>query len=169
MQDEIAARTRTPVQVILSGDDIDHIASKDRPCTLYVSPGNINEHVVRAVVDWKGQIVTMADRAYLTEAMPMLIIWGSDDRVIPVKHAGTASTVAPSAVVEVLPNSGHFPHKDHPERFTKIVNDFIRSTQPASYHRGRWRQLLRNGPATPLSEHAELAEVTPIRKRRAGA
>ena len=29
-------------------------------------------HVVRAVVDWQGQIVTMADRAYLTEAMPML-------------------------------------------------------------------------------------------------
>ena len=28
-------------------------------------------HVVRAVVDWRGQIVTMADRAYLTEAMPM--------------------------------------------------------------------------------------------------
>ena len=25
----------------------------------------------RAVVDWRGQIVTMADRAYLTEAMPM--------------------------------------------------------------------------------------------------
>ena len=29
-------------------------------------------HVVRAVVDWQGQIVTMADRAYLTEAMPMV-------------------------------------------------------------------------------------------------
>ena len=28
-------------------------------------------HVVRAVVDWRGQIVTMADRAYLTEEMPM--------------------------------------------------------------------------------------------------
>jgi hypothetical protein len=51
----------------------------------------------------------------------------------------------------------------------KIVNDFIRSTQPASYHRGRWRQLLRNGPATPLSERTELAEVTPLRTKRAGA
>ena len=40
-------------------------------------------HVVRAVVDWKGQIVTMADRAYLTEAMPMCVIWGDDDRGHP--------------------------------------------------------------------------------------
>ena len=34
-------------------------------------------HVVRAVVDWRGQIVTMVDRAYLTEAMPMCVIWGA--------------------------------------------------------------------------------------------
>jgi pimeloyl-ACP methyl ester carboxylesterase len=125
-------------------------------------------HVVRAVVDTRGQLVTMVDRAYLTEAMPMLVVWGSEDRVIPVKHATTAAAVAPGAIVEVLGNSGHFPHKDHPERFVKIVNDFIRSTQPASYHRGRWRQLLRNGPRTPLSERAELAPVTPLRRRRAG-
>ena len=126
-------------------------------------------HVVRAVVDTRGQLVTMVDRAYLTQAMPMLIVWGSDDRVIPARHAATAAAVAPGAVVEVLGNCGHFPHKDHPERFVKIVNDFIRSTRPAAYHRGRWRQLLRNGPATPLTERADLAEVTPIRKRRAGA
>jgi pimeloyl-ACP methyl ester carboxylesterase len=126
-------------------------------------------HVVRAVVDTRGQLVTMVDRAYLTQAMPMLIVWGSEDRVIPVKHARTAAAVAPGAVVEVLGNSGHFPHKDHPERFVKIVNDFVRSTRPATYHRGRGGQLLRNGPATPLSERLELAEVTPLRRKRAGA
>jgi hypothetical protein len=111
----------------------------------------------------------MVDRAYLTQAMPMLIVWGSDDRVIPVSHARTAAAVAPGAMVEVLGNSGHFPHKDHPERFVKILNDFVRSTQPATYHRGRWRQLLRNGPAVPLSERTEIAEVTPLRRKRAGA
>ena len=48
-------------------------------------------HVVRAVVDWRGQIVTMADRAYLTEAMPMCVVWGRDDAVIPVRHASNAA------------------------------------------------------------------------------
>ena len=47
-------------------------------------------HVVRAVVDMKGQLVTMVDRAYLTQAMPMLVVWGSDDVVIPAKHAENA-------------------------------------------------------------------------------
>ncbi len=91
-------------------------------------------HVVRAVVDWQGQIVTMADRAYLTEAMPMCVIWGADDLVIPVAHASNASALAPTARIEIIPNAGHFPHKDHPERFVKIVRDFIRTTdaEPAT-------------------------------------
>ena len=103
-------------------------------------------HVVRAVVDWQGQIVTMADRAYLTEAMPMWVVWGRDDRVIPVRHASHAAALAPNARVEVIPNAGHFPHKDHPHRFAKIVHEFIRSTEPAAYSRARFRALLKAGP-----------------------
>jgi len=123
---------------------------------------NAISHVVRAVVDTRGQIVTMVDRAYLTQAMPMLVVWGTEDMVIPVKHADTVAQIAPGAQVEVLGNSGHFPHKDHPERFVKILNDFVRSTQPASYHRGRWRTLLRNGPLSPVTEQLHLARAVPI-------
>jgi len=88
----------------------------------------------------------MSDRAYLTEAMPMCVIWGEDDRVIPVGHAARAAELAPKARVEILPNAGHFPHKDHPERFVKILNDFVRTTTPATYSRARWRRLLQQGP-----------------------
>jgi len=102
-------------------------------------------HVARAVVDWQGQIVTMADRAYLTDAMPMCVIWGDQDRVIPVSHADRAAELAPKARVEIIPNAGHFPHKDHPERFVKILNDFVRTTSPATYSRARWRRLLQQG------------------------
>ncbi|HEU4810775.1 MAG TPA: alpha/beta fold hydrolase [Nocardioides sp.] len=109
-------------------------------------------HVVRAVVDWRGQIVTMADRAYLTSAMPMGVIWGRDDKVIPVRHASNAAAMAADARVEVIPNAGHFPHKDHPHRFAKIVHEFIRSTQPATYSRARFRALLKSGRAAePVS------------------
>ena len=115
-------------------------------------------HVVSAVVDWKGQIITMVDRAYLTQAMPMCVIWGTEDSVIPVKHAGIASEFAPGATVEVIANAGHFPHKDHPQRFVKIVDEFIRTHPAAVYHRGRWRSLLKNG-RTPVP-----ASVTPVRQ-----
>ena len=116
-------------------------------------------HVVRAVVDWKGQIVTMADRAYLTEAMPMAVVWGRDDHVIPVRHAANAAALAPAARIEVIPNAGHFPHKDHPERFAKILHDFIRTTRPAAYSRAKWRGLLRAGQTTPASAMGRLSVV----------
>ena len=120
-------------------------------------------HVVRAVVDWRGQIVTMSDRAYLTEAMPMCVVWGRNDLVIPVRHANHAATLAPTARVEIIPNAGHFPHKDHPQRFVKIVNDFIRTTEPATYERGRWRELLDGGPDV-VARQAEAGEapVAPV-------
>jgi pimeloyl-ACP methyl ester carboxylesterase len=108
-------------------------------------------HVVRAVVDWQGQIVTMSDRAYLTDAMPMCVIWGDHDRVIPVSHAERAAELAPNARIEILPNAGHFPHKDHPERFVKLLHDFIRTTRPASYSRARWRRLLEQGRPAPVT------------------
>jgi pimeloyl-ACP methyl ester carboxylesterase len=115
-------------------------------------------HVVRAVVDWRGQVVSMADRAYLTEAMPVCVIWGREDRIIPVRHAATAARLAPGARVEVIPDAGHFPHKDDPERFGQIVRDFVRSTKPATYSRARFRALLKSGAApVPLRAVSDTA------------
>lgn len=129
-------------------------------------------HVVRAVVDWKGQIVTMSDRAYLTAAMPMCVIWGSDDLVIPVEHASNAAALAPGARVEVIPNAGHFPHKDHPQRFVKILRDFMRTTEPADYDVDQWLELLHLGgeliPDQALAGESPVAPVHVVR-RAAGA
>ena len=119
-------------------------------------------HVVSAVVDWQGQIVTMADRAYLTEAMPMAVVWGRNDQVIPVAHANNAAKLAPGARVKVIPNAGHFPHKDHPQRFAKIVHEFIRSTQPASYSRARFRGLLKTGRSAPVSPVASVRSLRDV-------
>jgi pimeloyl-ACP methyl ester carboxylesterase len=134
----------------LSGAPLKHARDLDEVANIYDSfkdpyARHAIQHVVRAVVDWRGQIVTMADRAYLTEAMPMCVVWGRDDRVIPVRHADNVGELAPMARVEVIPNAGHFPHKDHPHRFAKIVHEFIRTTQPATYSRARFRALLKSG------------------------
>lgn len=120
-------------------------------------------HVVRAVVDWKGQVITIADRAYLTADMPVCIIWGEQDRVIPVRHVRTAREVAPSARIEVLPDSGHFPHKSHPDRFVKVVHDFVRESQPARHSKALWRRHLRSGGRSDLrGAEAGHAPITPI-------
>jgi len=102
-------------------------------------------HVVSACVDLRGQIISMTDRAYLTREMPMCVIWGSDDPVIPTRHADNVRRIAETAEVKIVGNAGHFPHKEHPDEFVRTVERFIRSHEPAVYHRGRWRALLKNG------------------------
>ena len=81
-----AALSRTGIARVRDLDEVAYIYESFRDPA---RPGR-DRHVVRACVDWKGQIITMADRAYLTAAMPMCVIWGKDDAVIPVSHAEIA-------------------------------------------------------------------------------
>ncbi|MGD9961283.1 alpha/beta fold hydrolase [Nocardioides sp.] len=121
-------------------------------------------HVVKSVVDWRGQIVTMSDRAYLTEAMPLLLIWGDQDTVIPAAHLDNAATLAPGLRTEMVADSGHFPHKDHPEQFVAMIDDFMATTDPAVYSRVRFRAMLKAGaPHVVAQAEAGQAPIPPLR------
>jgi hypothetical protein len=100
---------------------------------------------LRAVVDWRGQSVTMLDRCYLTESVPVQIIWGSQDVVVPVSHARMAHAAMPGSQLEIFERSGHFPFHDDPGRFIEVVERFIDSTKPSEYDQIALRELLRNG------------------------
>ena len=112
------------------------------------------QRVTRHVLDWRGQFVTMTDRSYLARLMPVMVVWGRDDMVIPARHAESAPTQIQD--VHVLEDAGHFPHKDHPEVFVQLVLDFVEAHAPARYRRDRWRSLLRRG------DQAELTAVPPV-------
>lgn len=100
---------------------------------------------LRAVVDWRGQVVTMLDRCYLTESVPVQLIWGDQDAVIPVSHARMAHSAMPGSRLEIFSRSGHFPFHDDPDRFVEVVERFIDSTVPADYDQTALRELLRHG------------------------
>ena len=100
---------------------------------------------LRAVVDWRGQVVTMLDRCYLTESVPVQLIWGTHDSVIPVSHAQLAHAAMPGSRLEVFEGSGHFPFHDDPDRFVEVVEQFIDTTEPADYDQDMLRGLLRTG------------------------
>ncbi|MGW8724925.1 alpha/beta fold hydrolase [Streptomyces sp. NPDC055808] len=100
---------------------------------------------LRAVVDPRGQVVTMLDRCYLTAGMPTLLIWGSRDSVVPEAHAHRAHAAMPGSRLEVFEGAGHFPFHTDPARFLALVEDFIESTPPADWSPGHWHDLLRAG------------------------
>jgi pimeloyl-ACP methyl ester carboxylesterase len=114
---------------------------------------------LRAVVDWRGQMVTMLDRCYLGRAMPTQLIWGGRDAIIPVSHARMAHAALPGSRLEIIPRAGHFPHHSEPVRFVAVLQEFLATTAPASYDREQWRELLRAGrPGEYSDAHAALTE-----------
>ena len=99
---------------------------------------------LRAVVDWRGQVVTMLDRCYLVRGMPTMLLWGSRDSVVPVGHAHTAHLAMPGSRLEIFEGAGHFPFHSDPHRFLALVEEFIATTRPGDWSVEQWRGLLRD-------------------------
>lgn len=103
------------------------------------------QSLVRHVVDWRGVFITMADRHYLLERVPVLIIWGEHDFVVPMSHARRAAS-DPMRDVVVIDDAGHFPFRDEPETFVELIEKFLAAHPPATFVRSRWQRALRTGP-----------------------
>lgn len=116
-------------------------------------------HVLRAIIDWRGQIVTMNDRAYLTEFIPTMVVWGRDDTVIPVKHAYAAEHALPHATVKVFDHAGHFPHADQPELFSQTLLEFLASASPARFDSKRWGRIMKQGTRSVFETVPDQDEV----------
>jgi pimeloyl-ACP methyl ester carboxylesterase len=121
---------------------------------------------IRAAVDWRGQAITMLDRSYLTDAMPVQLIWGDRDAVIPVRHAHLAHESMPGSRLEVFAGAGHFVHLSDPERFLRVLLAFIDETEPASHDPEMWRDRLRNGVGARPGRR--MAAVPPLDEDRHG-
>jgi pimeloyl-ACP methyl ester carboxylesterase len=97
---------------------------------------------MRAVLDPGGQRVSALDRLYLTEALPSLLVWGSDDPIIPVAHGREAHEAMPGSALEVLDGVGHFPQLERPHAFARLLRDFIAESEPARLDTSTMRERL---------------------------
>jgi hypothetical protein len=51
----------------------------------------------------------------------------------------------PGSRLEVFAGAGHFPHRDAPARFVSILEDFVRTTEPAALAESDLTARLRAG------------------------
>jgi pimeloyl-ACP methyl ester carboxylesterase len=57
--------------------------------------------------------------------VPALVVWGEQDRLVPVAHAHAYAEGLPEARLVVLPGLGHYPHLEVPDRFADEVAGFL--------------------------------------------
>jgi pimeloyl-ACP methyl ester carboxylesterase len=101
---------------------------------------------MRGVIDPGGQTVSALDRLYLAAHMPVLIVWGERDAIIPVVHAHKVHAAIPGSRLRIMPGVGHFPQAEQPVRFVEILEEFLRDTEPSRITPEEMRALLRQGP-----------------------
>ncbi len=97
---------------------------------------------LRAVVGTEGQRVHAGDRLYLAGGVPVLIVWGRTDRMIPVKHGEAAHDAIPDSRLEIFDEAGHMPQLEAPARFVAVLERFLEETQPAQWSTEQWRERL---------------------------
>jgi len=82
------------------------------------------EAALRAQIDLGGQREVLVDRLPQLE-MPTLVVWGERDRVFPYTQARTAVSRLRQGILELIPDCGHLPHVERPDRFAVILSRFL--------------------------------------------
>lgn len=71
------------------------------------------------------------DRAQVVidPGIPIFVLWGREDRVLPSWQAKNVSTMLPWSTVRVLDGRGHTPHRSDPETVAREIAAFAESEQ----------------------------------------
>ena len=85
---------------------------------------------LRSVVDNTGQAVSAANRFHLAGQLPVQLIWGDRDPIIPVSHGHATHEAIPGSRLAIIPGVGHYPHVENPTAVERVLLDFMTSTEP---------------------------------------
>jgi pimeloyl-ACP methyl ester carboxylesterase len=78
----------------------------------------------RGVIEPSGQKGSFLEMEYLVAGLPTMLVWSTEDSVIPVKHAHQTHAALPGSKLVVFPGGGHEPHRRNVEKFTEAVAEF---------------------------------------------
>jgi pimeloyl-ACP methyl ester carboxylesterase len=95
-------------------------------CRLARSPGYLEAHLtaLRALVSPLGQREVLVDRLPSLK-IPALVVWGERDRVFPCSQAKRAVARLQEGSLALIPDCGHMPHVECPDRFLGALDGFL--------------------------------------------
>ena len=62
-------------------------------------------------------------------ALPVLVVWGAADRMIPVEHGKAYADGIPGARLRLISNAGHLPQLETPDELLTAVREFTAEVQ----------------------------------------
>jgi pimeloyl-ACP methyl ester carboxylesterase len=106
----------------------------DAILALHDEPGlqEAYRRVIRVGVDWRGlkpAVLREVRDAAESIRTPTLIVWGKQDKVLPIHHLAAAHAKIPQARVHIFEQCGHAPQIEMANEFNAIVLDFMREVK----------------------------------------
>jgi pimeloyl-ACP methyl ester carboxylesterase len=60
--------------------------------------------------------------------VPTLLVWGENDGIVTPAYGEAYRAAIPGARLAIVPEAGHLPHIEQPERFARVLRDFLEET-----------------------------------------
>jgi len=79
--------------------------------------------IINTVRRWDAERISR-DAHLITQ--PTLLLWGENDREIPLADGERLHAEIPGSRFIVFLKCGHLPHEEYPEAFTNVVSDFVK-------------------------------------------
>jgi 4,5:9,10-diseco-3-hydroxy-5,9,17-trioxoandrosta-1(10),2-diene-4-oate hydrolase len=97
---------------------------------MFFQPGSIRAFtgILRALATLRGArpgVLQPVQESLGTIAVPAFILWGRQDRILPVSQGIDAAGRISGARLYILERCGHMPNIEHPDEFNRVVLEFL--------------------------------------------
>lgn len=102
----------------------EHVAILQSPLTLRGGTHAFGDWLNEAL--YPTEVSLTSDRAnYSSLTMPVLILWGREDTIIPLDIGKKLASLLPNSRLEILPNVNHIPHIENFAAVTELSSKFF--------------------------------------------
>ena len=94
-----------------------------------MNPGNSRESIRQMIMNNATGREKLTDGELGSISVPTTIIWGSEDRIIPVDYAYQLHSLIHGSHLEIINGAGHTPQTSNPEEVAGIISRYIKEGQ----------------------------------------
>ena len=83
------------------------------------------KHAFKSTLENSANTQIKLERLKLIDNVPTLIIWGIEDRVIPLQHSELFKKSISNSNIEIIQDAGHAPFTEKPEQVCELIRNFL--------------------------------------------
>jgi 4,5:9,10-diseco-3-hydroxy-5,9,17-trioxoandrosta-1(10),2-diene-4-oate hydrolase len=97
---------------------------------MFFQPGSIRAFtsILRNIATLRGArpgVLQPVQESLGTITVPAFILWGRQDRILPVSQGIEAAGRIPGARLHIFEHCGHMPNIEHPDEFNRLILEFL--------------------------------------------